>query len=106
MGDVIRLQEDECCPADIVLVYSSNSDRTCYVDSSKLTGETDLKHKEITDEVHDMYIRDLFFDQKVAIETDKNPNRVWFNIYGILSPLEDLTEKYRIEIEHIILRDQ
>jgi hypothetical protein len=48
----------------------------------------------------------MFFDRKVVIETEKEPNKVWVNIIAIVYPLHDLSKKLRMEVEHIILRDQ
>ena len=39
-GDVIILQDQEAIPADILVLACSDSDGTCYVDTSSLDGET------------------------------------------------------------------
>lgn len=39
-GDVIVLEDQEAIPADILVLACSDSDGTCYVDTSSLDGET------------------------------------------------------------------
>jgi P-type E1-E2 ATPase len=55
VGDIVKLSENECCPADLVLVYSTNEDMSCYIDNSKHTGETELQVKEVVEETFCMY---------------------------------------------------
>lgn len=45
VGDVIRVEDEEYFPADIVLLNSSNKDGSCYIMTSSLDGEKNLKHK-------------------------------------------------------------
>jgi phospholipid-transporting ATPase len=43
VGDIVFVREDEPVPADIVLLSSGNRDGSCYIDTSQLDGETNLK---------------------------------------------------------------
>lgn len=45
MGDILKLQENEYLPADIVVVSSTGPEGLCYVETKNLDGETNLKHK-------------------------------------------------------------
>ena len=45
VGDIVRVGKDETFPADLVLVSTSNSDGKCFVLTSNLDGETNLKLK-------------------------------------------------------------
>ena len=51
----MRLNENECCPADMLLIHSSNKNLTCYLEAHKLMGESELKVKEVSEEVNEMY---------------------------------------------------
>ncbi len=55
VGEIVRLSENESCPADLVLVYTSNENMVCYVDNSKLGGETEYKVKEVMVDAYYMY---------------------------------------------------
>lgn len=48
IGDIIRLQKGDMCPADIILLdsnYIHNKEAVCYVDSSLFDGKTSLQMK-------------------------------------------------------------
>lgn len=46
VGDIIRLQNDEPIPADVILLSTSEPDCVCYVETKNLDGETSLKLKQ------------------------------------------------------------
>ena len=45
VGDIVRVKTDEMFPADLVLISTSNPDGKCFVLTSNLDGETNLKLK-------------------------------------------------------------
>ncbi len=42
----------------------------------------------------------------MAIEVEKTPNNVWFNFMGQMTNLESNKRRYRLDVEHLMLRDQ
>ena len=47
VGNIVRVKTDETVPADILLLSSSSSEKTCYLDTAAIDGETNLKQKSI-----------------------------------------------------------
>jgi hypothetical protein len=48
-GDVVRVVRDAFFPCDLIMIGSSNEERTCYVETKNLDGETNLKLKRSVD---------------------------------------------------------
>ncbi|KAI0820969.1 calcium transporting ATPase [Irpex lacteus] len=46
VGDVVRMESDDFIPADVVLLSSSEPEGFCYIETSNLDGETNLKIKQ------------------------------------------------------------
>ncbi|WVQ80831.1 hypothetical protein IAT38_002938 [Cryptococcus sp. DSM 104549] len=46
VGDIVRLEANSFIPADMVLVASSEPEGLCYIETSNLDGETNLKIKQ------------------------------------------------------------
>ncbi|XP_058017424.1 phospholipid-transporting ATPase VD [Ahaetulla prasina] len=47
VGDFIRLECNEEIPADMILIYSSDGDGICHIETSSLDGETNLKQRQV-----------------------------------------------------------
>ncbi|AET40303.1 aminophospholipid-translocating P4-type ATPase DNF1 Ecym_5564 [Eremothecium cymbalariae DBVPG len=46
VGDIVRIQNNDEVPADIILLATSDSDGACYVETKNLDGETNLKVRQ------------------------------------------------------------
>lgn len=46
VGDIVRVQNNEEIPADIMILSSSDEDNCCFVETKNLDGETNLKVKQ------------------------------------------------------------
>ncbi|KAI9462638.1 calcium transporting ATPase [Russula earlei] len=54
VGDVIRLENDDFIPADVILLSSSEPEGFCYIETSNLDGETNLKIKQASPQTSDL----------------------------------------------------
>lgn len=46
VGDIVRVQNNEEIPADLVIISTSDDDNCCYVETKNLDGETNLKVRQ------------------------------------------------------------
>lgn len=58
VGQVVKINENEFLPADVLLVASSGLEGLCYVETKNLDGETNLKNKLAPKELND-YFQDV-----------------------------------------------
>lgn len=49
VGDVIVVRDNELFPADLMCLYSSLEERVCFIKTTNLDGETNLKIKKPLD---------------------------------------------------------
>lgn len=47
VGDFVKVEDEEAIPADIVLLYSSNPGKNCFIKTTSLDGETNLKSRSV-----------------------------------------------------------
>ena len=52
VGDFVMLSSDEEIPADILLLYSSEPSKVCFIETANLDGETNLKQREVVETSH------------------------------------------------------
>ncbi|CAD8203960.1 unnamed protein product [Paramecium pentaurelia] len=64
VGQIIKVNQDEVIPADILILRSSEQKGICYVETKSLDGETNLKQKNVHIDLLQTYISDDCFGQE------------------------------------------
>ncbi|XP_053112910.1 phospholipid-transporting ATPase VD isoform X2 [Hemicordylus capensis] len=74
VGDFIRLSCNEEIPADMVLLYSTDENGICHIETSSLDGETNLKERQVVRGFaeQDTEIDPETFSSKIECETPNN----------------------------------
>uniref|UniRef100_A0A452H7M9 Phospholipid-transporting ATPase n=1 Tax=Gopherus agassizii TaxID=38772 RepID=A0A452H7M9_9SAUR len=85
VGDFIRLSCNEIIPADMVVLYSTDPDGICHIETASLDGETNLKQRQV--------VRG-FAEQVSEIDPEKFSSRIECE-----SPNNDLS-RFRGFVEH------
>lgn len=85
VGDFISLSCNEIIPADMVLLYSSDPDGICHIETSNLDGETNLKQRQV--------VRG-YAEQGCEVDPEKFTSKIECE-----SPNNDLT-RFRGFLEH------
>ena len=80
VGDVVQCSNGEFFPADLVLLNSSEAQGMCYIETSNLDGETNLKQKSASNET-----AGLSYDQLDGQIECEGPNRNLYEFNGRLA---------------------
>ncbi|KAI9019832.1 aminophospholipid-transporting P-type ATPase [Hyaloraphidium curvatum] len=83
VGDILRLENLEFFPADLVLLSSSEPDALCYIETSNLDGETNLKVKQGLPETAKLSTA-LEANQLQGVLRSEAPNSSLYTYEGVL----------------------
>ncbi|KAH6556188.1 hypothetical protein KP509_1Z197900 [Ceratopteris richardii] len=83
VGDIVKVQNDEFFPADLLFLFSHNETGSCYVETTNLDGETNLKIKKCPNDTARLVEEELKeFDAYVKCE---RPNSSIYSFQGNLA---------------------
>ncbi|EFC39377.1 predicted protein [Naegleria gruberi] len=100
-GDIVKVDNKEPFPCDLILVSSSESQGLCYVETSSLDGETNLKIKRCRHETLELSTPEALDKTRMIVECEKPNNRLYkFEGTMVLSN----GKKLSIDTEQICLR--
>ncbi|XP_074309802.1 phospholipid-transporting ATPase 3-like [Silene latifolia] len=77
VGDIVRVKQDGFFPADILFLASTNPDGVCYIETSNLDGETNLKIRKAPEKTWDYLTPDKAFEFKGEVECEQANNSLY-----------------------------
>ncbi|KAF9898782.1 hypothetical protein BX616_003618 [Lobosporangium transversale] len=83
VGDIVRVEGGEPFPADLVLLSSSEPEGMCYIETSNLDGETNLKIKQALPETASL-LTPLDVSQIGGLIRSEQPNNSLYTFEGTL----------------------
>ncbi|KAJ7128986.1 calcium transporting ATPase [Mycena crocata] len=83
VGDVVRLESDDFIPADMILISSSEPEGLCYIETSNLDGETNLKIKQASTHTSSMTAPALVNTLRGSLRSEQ-PNNSLYTFEGTL----------------------
>ncbi|KAI0656709.1 phospholipid-translocating P-type ATPase [Cubamyces menziesii] len=83
VGDVLRLESDEFIPADVILLSSSEPEGFCYIETSNLDGETNLKIKQASPQTSNLTSPHLVTSLHGTLRSE-HPNNSLYTYEGTL----------------------
>ncbi|ONI09045.1 hypothetical protein PRUPE_5G214200 [Prunus persica] len=101
VGDIVKVEKDEYFPADLILLSSSYDEALCYVETTNLDGETNLKLKQALEATSNLH-EDSSFDNFKGVIRCEDPNA---NLYSFVGSLEIEEQPYPLTPQQLLLRD-
>ncbi|KAL0450667.1 UNVERIFIED_CONTAM: putative phospholipid-transporting ATPase 8 [Sesamum latifolium] len=101
VGDLVKVYKDEYFPADLLLLSSSYEDGICYVETTNLDGETNLKVKHALDVTSSLQEENSFQQFKAVIKCE-DPNE---DLYTFVGTLYYDGQQYPLSLQQLLLRD-
>lgn len=101
VGDIVKVQENEWIPADLILLRSENENQETFIETMALDGETNLKLKFPHPELSKTLERVPGLKNIRTFATVEDPNADLYNFEGSFI-LND--EKYALNSDNIIYR--
>ncbi|KAI7850667.1 hypothetical protein BDC45DRAFT_546515 [Circinella umbellata] len=84
VGDVLRIESGENFPADLILISSSEPEGLCYVETSNLDGEVNLKIKQALQQTSTI-LNPIEMSRLQGVIKCEQPNNRLYNYDGVLS---------------------
>ncbi|XP_065883970.1 phospholipid-transporting ATPase IB-like [Dysidea avara] len=101
VGDIVKVCEEEFFPADLLLLSSSEAEGHCYIETSNLDGESNLKIRQS----HPKTMAMMHFDQLKCLHGHvecEGPNNQLYKFHGNFKVGDN--QLVPIEAEEILLR--
>ncbi|KAF9971650.1 hypothetical protein BGZ73_005391 [Actinomortierella ambigua] len=111
VGNIIRVDQNEWVPADLILLYSAGHEGSCYIETAALDGETNLKQRQALKVTNDMIHSPEDLVHLRGCANTEQPNQDLYNFDGFMdvdhpTPLStgETTTRHALSISQILLR--
>lgn len=105
VGDIVRVDQNDWVPADLILLHSSGPDGGCYVETAALDGETNLKQRQALKVTNDMIQTPEDIATFTGCAHTEQPNQDLYNFEGYLQVGQGRNQpRYPLSINQILLR--
>lgn len=105
VGDVVRVQNEEAFPADLILLASSEPEGLCYIETANLDGETNLKIKQLKPETSYLVNpSDIVRDMGHAEIVSEQPNSSLYTYEGNITGCGNYQQQLPLLPEQLLLR--
>lgn len=101
VGDVVKVEKDNFFPADLIILSSSFEEAVCYVETTNLDGETNLKLKQALEVTSSLHEDSDFQNFRASIKCE-DPNA---NLYTFVGNLDVEGQQYPLTPQQLLLRD-
>ncbi|GEQ71218.1 hypothetical protein JCM33374_g4899 [Metschnikowia sp. JCM 33374] len=104
IGDIVRVNNEESFPADLLLLSSSEPEGLCYIETANLDGETNLKIKQASQETASLVSPQSLLDEMARCEIlSEQPNSSLYTYEGTLKNFRG-TGKIPFSPQQLLLR--
>lgn len=105
VGDIVFVKKGEPFPADLLLLNTSETHGLCYIETSNLDGETNLKLFQALPETTHLYSEKELATFRAVIETELPNNRL-YNFSGsmVIDPEDSTSKKLSLGVKQVLLR--
>ncbi|KAL3644621.1 putative phospholipid-transporting ATPase 9 [Castilleja foliolosa] len=100
VGHIVKVEKDEFFPADLLLLSSSYDDAVCYVETTNLDGETNLKLKQALEPTS--FLTESDIKNFWAVVKCEDPNA---NLYTFIGSMELEGQQHPLSPQQLLLRD-
>lgn len=107
VGDVLRIESGENFPADLILISSSEPEGLCYIETSNLDGEVNLKIKQALSQTSKI-LTPVEMSMLQGVIRSEQPNNRLYNYDGVLATtaMDQLgkSREYALDPTQLLLR--
>jgi phospholipid-transporting ATPase len=77
VGDIVKIENKESFPADIIILSTNDAQGLCYVETSNLDGETNLKIKHAKMETNHLITEEQLANFQATVQCEQPNNRLY-----------------------------